>query len=147
MGESIELNAEININDATITYVWEGDNGFYSTDSDVTIYDPGEYSVTVANATGCEATEEFTVSASENTFYHYQLYPNPSNGNYKLVISLAGISDISIRIFNTHGTLIKEEYVAQASSYRFDGYMNQSGIYLVEIETSYGKEIFKLIVN
>ena len=147
LGESIELNAEINVNDATITYVWEGDNGFYSTDSDVTIYDPGEYSVTVANATGCETTDEFTVSAPENEFYNYQLFPNPSNGDYKLVISLAGISDISIRIYNSHGALIKEEFKNQVSSYKLDGYLNQSGLYLVEIETRYGKEIFKLIVN
>ena len=147
LGSFVELNAEINVNDPTITYVWEGDNGFYSTDSDVTIYDPGEYSVTVANAAGCAVNEKFTVSSPENEFYNYQLYPNPSNGNYNLIISLAGISDISIRIFNTHGALIKEEYVFQKSSYRLDGYLNQSGLYLVEIETSYGKEIFKLIVN
>lgn len=147
LGESIELNAGTNINDPTATFIWESDNGFYSTDRDVTIYDPGEYSVTVTNATGCETNDEFTVSAPENGFYNYQLYPNPSNGNYKLIISLAGISDITIRIFSTHGALIKEEYVAQTSSYRLDGYLDQSGLYLVEIETSYGKEIFKLIVN
>ncbi|MCK5169053.1 MAG: T9SS type A sorting domain-containing protein, partial [Bacteroidales bacterium] len=142
LGESIELNAGTNINDPTATFIWESDNGFYSTDRDVTIYDPGEYSVTVTNATGCETNDEFTVSAPENGFYNYQLYPNPSNGNYKLIISLAGISDITIRIFSTHGALIKEEYVAQTSSYRLDGYLDQSRLYLVEIETSYGKEIF-----
>lgn len=147
LGEYIELSPGIDLDDPTINFVWENDNGFYSTDRNVTIYDTGNYSVTVSNATGCEATEEFTVSAPENEFYNYKLYPNPSNGNYNLIISLAGISDISIRIFNSQGALIKEEYATQVSSYKLDGHLNQSGLYLIEIETDYGKEIFKLIVN
>lgn len=147
LGEYIELSPEINLSDPTINFVWEGDNGFYSTDRNVTIYDPGSYNVTASNATGCEASEEFTVSAPANEFYNYQLYPNPSNGNYNLLISLAGISDISIKIFNSHGILLREEFVSQKSSYMLNGYLNQSGLYLVEIETTYGKETFKLIIN
>ncbi|NOQ25415.1 MAG: T9SS type A sorting domain-containing protein [Bacteroidales bacterium] len=147
LGESIELNAGLNIKDPTAAYVWESDNGFYSTDSKVTIYDPGEYTLTITNSSGCEANDVLTVTAPENTFYQYDLYPNPSNGDYKLKISLADISNISIRIFNSYGILIREEHVAQASSYKLDGYLNQSGLYLVEIETRYGKETFKLIVN
>ncbi len=147
LGEYIELSPELILDDPTINFVWEGENGFYSTDRNVTIYDPGSYHVTVSNATGCNVTEEFTVSAPENEFYDYKLYPNPSDGNYNLIISLAGISDISIRIFNSYGALIKEEYATQVSSYKLDGYLNQSGLYLIEIDTGYGKETFKLIVN
>lgn len=146
LGKWIDINIESAINDPNASYLWQSDNGFYSTTSKVRIYDPGKYMISVTNSSGCEAHGAFTVFTPEKIFYNYQLYPNPSNGDYKLTIALAAKSDITIRIFNTQGILISEKRISQASRYSTDGFL-ESGIYFIEIDTKFGKEVFKLIVN
>ena len=147
MGESLVLDAGKYISEREATFEWESDNGFYSTSDEIMVTQPGEYTITITNKSGCVATETLLVKALDNIFYHYQVYPNPSNGDYKLDISLAGQSPVKVRIFSTQGAFISEETSDGASSYTFRGCLDNSGLYFVEIETSFGTEIFKLIVN
>lgn len=147
LGESLMLDAGENLPESDVTYRWESDNGFFSTSDVVTVTEAGEYTLTVTNSLGCMASETLSVKAPEGMFYHFQLYPNPSSGEYKLDVSLAERSPVTVRIYSSQGTLMGSESKEGAANYTFSGYLNSSGLYLVEIETSFGKEIFKLIVN
>ncbi len=147
MGESLDLDAGKYISEREATFEWQSDNGFFSTDDEVVLTQPGEYTLTITNKSGCKATETINIEAYGDKFYKYSVYPNPSRGDYKLDIALAQESSVSVRVYNSMGALLSEESSEGAASYVFRNYLNKAGIYFIEIETSYGKETFKLIVN
>jgi len=147
MGESIELDAGKFISESEATFEWRSDNGFYSTDDEVLIIQPGEYTLTITNKSGCVVVETLTVNVNGNKFYNYKLSPNPTRGDYILDIALAEESPVTVKVYNSMGTLLSEESGKGAANYVFRNYLNKAGIYFVVIETSFGKETFKLIVN
>ncbi len=147
MGESLDLDAGKYISEREATFEWQSDNGFFSTNDEVVLTKPGEYTLTITNKSGCKATETINIEAYGDKFYNYSVYPNPSRGDYKLDIALALESPVSVRVYNSMGALLSEESSEGAASYVFRNYLNKAGIYFIEIETSYGKETFKLIVN
>ncbi len=147
MGESLGLNASKYISGREATFKWKSENGFYSTDVEIYVTQPGEYTLTITNKSGCVATETLSVKAENDIFYNYSMYPNPSRGDYKLDISLAEPSDVTVRIYASQGAMISEERGEGAAGYTFRGHLDKTGLYLVDIETSFGKETFKLIVN
>jgi len=147
LGENLKLDAGEYVFDREAEYLWENTEGVYSTNHEVIISTPDEYTVTVTNKEGCVANEKIAVNSPGGSLYKYHMYPNPSRGNYKLDISLAEISDITVRVFNSNGSVISEETRNGAANYLFRGYINKPGLYLVEIETSFGRDTFKLIVD
>jgi hypothetical protein len=60
---------------------------------------------------------------------------------------LAEESPVLVKVYNTQGALLSEESATGASNYVFRNYINKVGIYFIVIETGYGKETFKLIIN
>jgi hypothetical protein len=147
MGESIKLDAGKYVSKREASFEWRSDNGFYSTDDEVLLTQPGEYILKITNKMGCVVTETLTVNAFEDKFYNYKVYPNPSTGDYKLEIALAEESPVLVKVYNTQGALLSEESATGASNYVFRNYINKVGIYFIVIETGYGKETFKLIIN
>ncbi len=147
MGDYLNLDGGMNVSKLGTSFVWESDNGFYSTNSEVAINQPGEYKLTLINEKGCQATETIQVNPLNNILFNYKLYPNPSKGNYSLDIALAETSAIKVSIYNMHGAIVSRETRSGAAQYSFRGYLEESGLYFVEVETSFGKETFKLVVN
>ena len=147
MGSQLTLNGALNVDATETSFIWESDNGFYSTNDVVDIIQPGEYTLTLINDNGCQATQSIQVNPLNNILYNYKLYPNPSNGEYALDIALSDNSFIQVSIFNMQGRMISKENRDGSSNYSFKGYIENSGLYFIEIQTSFGKETFKLIVN
>ena len=77
----------------------------------------------------------------------YEVITNPSRGNYSLDIALAETSSIKVSIYNMHGAIVSRETRSGAAQYSFRGYLEESGLYFIEVETSFGKETFKLVVS
>lgn len=48
------------------TYVWSGPNNFVSTQGIVSVGDAGKYLLTVTNSNGCQATDDLTLTISNN---------------------------------------------------------------------------------
>jgi hypothetical protein len=147
IGESLGLDAGRYVSEREASFEWQSENGFYSTSDEISVTQPGEYTVTITDKNGCIATETIAIKAKNDIFYNYRMYPNPSIGDYRLDISLAAPSDIKIKIYNTQGALINEESVEELANYIFRGFISKPGVYLVEIETGFGKETFKLMIE
>jgi len=147
MGEHLKLDGGMNVSELQTSFVWESDNGFFSTSSKVSISQPGEYTLTLINENGCQATEAIHINPLNNILFNYKLYPNPSRGDYSLDIALAETSSITVSIYNMQGAMVSRETRSGAAQYSFRGYIEESGLYFVEVETSFGKETFKLVVS
>jgi len=77
---------------------------------------------------------------------YYQLYPNPSSGQYRIEASFPSETFIYVRVYTTHGSLVNEFKREGSSHYVFDNYISTQGSYMIEIETFYGIKEFKLTV-
>ncbi|WP_109299156.1 T9SS type A sorting domain-containing protein [Aquimarina sp. AU474] len=128
---------------------------------------PGEYEITVTTFRGlCSATQtkkvivvekEFDENEEENeedesitSSIEYKVYPNPSNGIFKVDVSLAKPSPINVKIFNmVNNNLIDSRSDQGKDSYMFDYDMSSlnSGIYFILLETRSGSQVRKLIME
>lgn len=57
------IDATVSGGTGPLSYFWTGPNGFTSINSDITGLAPGEYSLTVHDANGCNRTANFTLTA------------------------------------------------------------------------------------
>jgi hypothetical protein len=147
MGDHLALNGGKNVSESGTSFLWESDNGFFSTSNEVSIIQPGTYTLTLVNEYGCQVSETIEVNPFNNILFNYRLYPNPTGGDYSLEIALAEASSIIVNIYNMQGALIVRETRNGAANYFFKGFLEKAGLYFVEVETSYGKETFKLVVK
>ena len=91
-----------------------------------------------------ETFDSTTLSDSlEESSSNFRLYPNPVSGNVVNIIS-NNIDVFEVDVFSLSGKLI-------ISNISNDGQINisnlKSGVYLINIESSYGNTTKKLIVN
>ncbi len=149
--------AELNGNDGSIdlsvtggtapyTYNWTGPNGFTSTDEDPTNLEGGTYNVTITDDNGCVFTFEVIVDSfvgiNENTLAKFNVYPNPSNGNFTIQSSENG----SVNIVNTNG---KTVYTTVVSNGKTTLQLSQlaHGVYTIQLTTNAGFQVKKLMIQ
>jgi hypothetical protein len=79
----------------------------------------------------------------------WQVYPNPSRGLFSLVYQLSATENVSARLFDTKGSLVKE------ISSRATGFLQKltidisannyaTGVYLLRIMAGEKEQVFKL---
>jgi PKD repeat protein len=102
-----------------ITYTWlTGDGNTVNSNGTGAAYNysaPGKYCVTMiaSNAAGCECsttkcvtmTTDITDAASMNNAV--SVYPNPNSGLFNVSLSADINSDMTVKVFNTLGELVK----------------------------------------
>ncbi len=147
MGDQLVLDGGTNVSMSETSFIWEDVNGLLSTDSEISIVQPGTYTLTLENKEGCQVAETIKVNALNDILFNYKLYPNPTAGNYTLNIALAEQLPVKVSIYNMQGALINKETRDGAAIYSLNAYLEKAGLYFVVIETSYGKETFKLVVK
>jgi len=87
-GQSLTLNASVN---NALAYQWStGANS-----PGITVTQPGEYSVSVTRASGCESVETVLVKSASNTSAptatpNWQLFPNPAQDMLNIVVEHNG---------------------------------------------------------
>ncbi len=149
--------AELNGNDGSIdlsatggtapfTYDWTGPNGFTSTDEDPANLEGGTYNVTITDDNGCTFTLEVIVDSfvgiDENALAQFNVYPNPSNGDFTIKSSKNG----SVNIVNTNG---KTVYTTVISNGKTTLQLSQlaQGVYTIQLTTNAGFQVKKLMIQ
>ncbi len=74
------------------------------------------------------------------------LYPSPSNGSFKIDVKLPESGFVSINIYNAEGKNIQQVYIDNKQNISEDIFLENPGLYYIEIRHNYGLEYLKTIV-
>ncbi|PKP01125.1 MAG: hypothetical protein CVU11_16135, partial [Bacteroidetes bacterium HGW-Bacteroidetes-6] len=128
-------------------YLWNDS----STGQTLQVSIPGWYSVTVTNEYGCTATDSVYVDINTGTDEQmrpgYVIYPNPVGETLFLKISSAKQEAFKIELISAEGQILDSRHIECNSVVTaiFDFSKIQPGVYFLQIKTSNGFEIFKII--
>jgi hypothetical protein len=144
-GQEISLDATASIPDSVpVTYLWESNFGFTSTEGKVTITESGVYKVTVTNKNGCTFSDEVTITGA--IVKRFTVFPTiATDGNYTIGISLKEPGSVDIRIYDLKGNVYQEASGQNNAEYYFTGQIRHAGMYTVVLHTSQGVETRRLI--
>lgn len=146
-GGSAHFDAGTQISDPNATYQWTSDNGFSSSSANITVYEPGTYTVTVNTPDGC--TKKDTVKVTRKRENGIVLYPNPVPKGQLFTIRI--ISDIKenvdIKIYDASGRLVKTIQDNGKDYYEIKDSLLVEGAYVIVVKTTSELKVFKLIVT
>ncbi|MCX2739500.1 T9SS type A sorting domain-containing protein [Pontibacter anaerobius] len=143
----IFLDATASIPDSIpVTYKWESNYGFSSTEGRVRITEPGAYTVTVTNQHGCTFSDEVIVSGHEAE--NFKVFPNfISSGNtFQIGVSLKEKASVSVKVYDLKGNLHYKVGGENRTEYHFRIPTRSRGMYMVVLETPNGIKSEKIIV-
>jgi hypothetical protein len=77
------------------------------------------------------------------------LYPNPTvDGHFTIAMQFEQKTDATVTIYALNGSVIQQKKLTQIGNYIYDDFIKASaGMYLVTVESSYGKKTFKVILK
>lgn len=123
---------------------------------------PGSYDVQLRSFRGdcyLDFMKSIIVEKSENIpdigdaelpfIQDFVIYPNPSLGNFKVDITLADASEISLKLFSmaSQGLIDQRSEPAGLSFYLDYGFTLASGSYVLLLETAKGSQIRKVLIE
>jgi len=142
--------ASATVNGGTPPYTYNWNNG--GNTQTITGLIAGTYLVTVTDANGCTNNgsidvQQFTGTIDIPTLNTFDLYPNPSNGQFTLDLGFDTNEDAEIIIFNTIGQRVwSKNVVGEQFTLPIDLTQQSSGIYFVEIATSNGRAVKRVLI-
>jgi hypothetical protein len=131
----------------TYSYVWRRDGGVVSgavnSSLPVNVDWFGEYDVTVTDQNGCSRTSnKVTIADSADNLVF--IYPNPSTGIFQVRYYTSTTTEFSLNVYDSKGGRVwsrKYPVTARYEQMLVDLGRNASGVYLVEIKGSNGKQL------
>jgi hypothetical protein len=97
----------------------------------------------VTNTVENEIVEKMTGTISVQVKNALSVYPNPSTGNYQL--SLHEMEIKNIRVYDLIGNVLLQLLDLDSEDAEIDLSKHNDGVYFVEVETTQGKAVQKLI--
>src|SRR5690606_12539118 len=142
----------------------EGGEKVYSDKEGLIVYfeQPGSYDINLRSYQGScyqdytkkiiveEATAlAYTGGSNSHFINEFIVYPNPTDGEFKVKVSLAEEADISIKIISlTTSSVMHNRSENSAKEYLLDYNLDLvPGLYIMLLETPQGKDIRKIIFN
>ncbi len=151
LGESVEWT------------VPEGVEKVFSDKEGLIVYfeEPGSYDINLRSYQGncyqdytkkiiVEEAADLSYAVSDPGFINeFIVYPNPTDGEFKVKVSLAEAADISIKIISlTTSSVMHSRTGKSTNEYLLDYNLDLvPGMYIMLLETPHGKEIRKMIFN
>jgi len=107
----------------------------------------GQYSVTVTNSNGCEATSSVysltDLSLNEKALSSLEYYPNPNNGNFIIVgntIEVLSLTDATGRVLNYNQNQV-------SNGIRIEVEPVKPGVYFLEVENNSQRFVARIIIE
>lgn len=140
----------VSINNANnFTYLWSP--GGQQT-KNIFNLNPGEYSLVITNANGCDTTLTFNVGNTvgietlsiENTFMN--VYPNPASSEFNVEYNVLGNQKGQLMLIDVFGKTIRSEEVSGSGSVRVNVLDLENGIYFMKLSANNDSLIEKIIL-
>lgn len=111
------------------------------------------YTVTITDANGCTLIE--TVTVDQNTavtdiehLEAFELYPNPSDGQFTILVEFETSETATLAIYNVLGQeIFSKEISGQSVSTPVEMKEQASGIYFAELSTEEGRAVVRFVKN
>ncbi|MEO5643060.1 MAG: choice-of-anchor J domain-containing protein [Bacteroidia bacterium] len=130
------------------TYLWS--NGDITMTADSLL--PGVYTVIVTDAAGCSSSNSVTVTFATATLTLGQsgsvgLFPNPSEGNVTVFVTLPVATDVTIEVINSLGQLVFASTQLNYSGGQLPLVIETAGLYTVKISTADALRTIPVLIN
>lgn len=148
-GESLYIEARQVCFDP-VSYQWSNQNGLYSEASGIEVSEEGLYTLRLISSDGRMVEGQTYVSYLGEDYAIdalYDVYPNPSKGNFYVSVRLPEASEITMRIHSVSGSLLKECKTQGKSRYIFEEQLQTQGYYFIHIQSRFGEKTLKLVVT
>jgi Fibronectin type III domain/Receptor L domain len=149
------LAIDSSVEELDLEFLWDFGNGDSSMDRDP-IYkyaQSGDYTISLfVSSSECEdivIKKDITIldcRLSGNITGFGTLYPSPNSGSFKIDVKLPESGFISMNIYNAEGNKIQQVYIDNKQNVSEDIFIENPGIYYIEIRHNYGVEYLKTIV-
>ena len=138
----VTVNGNLLTSSPALSYQWffNGTMITGATNQTLTINQFGAYTVRVSDANGCSSYSlpygYVGLPTINSNFSHLNIYPNPTNGNFNLELSVNTLQHLSISIYNLSGQLVYSQTKTINSgkfSSAFDLSSFAKGIYTIKL--------------
>jgi hypothetical protein len=151
-GNPIVLDASEGLTAETVDYQWYYEGNFIDNNPKILVDQPGNYELRLLNKQGCNTSKIIVVSSDgmDATAANVMiLYPNPTvDGHFTIAMQFEQKTDATVTIYALNGSVIQQKKLTQIGNYIYDDFIKASaGMYLVTVESSYGKKTFKVILK
>jgi hypothetical protein len=142
------IDASLHIPDSLqVTYTWESNYGFRSTEPKVRITESGIYKVTLTTPQGCTFTDQIIISGTAAGRFSVQPTLVPAHGRFTVNVSLKQLAAVQVKVYDLKGKLHGQMQGEGQSEYRLTGSAPDPGLYLIVLQTPTGLETRKLLVH
>ncbi len=143
--QRLQLDASTNM-PAGITYLWSGPNGFLSNHPKVAIAQHGSYTL-MTSKNGCSYVQKIEVRRPpKNAFTNLQLFPNPSQGEFTIKLSLDKPAKVTMDVYTEDGKLIAVRQMEGFANYTFSHEIAYSGLYNLVFRSGLSVQTKKLVI-
>ena len=141
--ETIGLDGAINISVSggvpPYSFSWTGPSGFTSPSEDISGLASGLYSVTITDANGCTTTLTDVLVASfvgleTEGIVRFSIYPNPSNGIFKVKLNDNQADFVSVSIYDISGKLVYIKEQVNTNNFDVDISEKANATYLLKVQ-------------
>ena len=147
-GETLVLDASVGMPEVNYSYSWTAPDGSIVNHEEITIYQPGNYLLSVTDDNNCNSTLEINVKQiGRSNFKNVELFPNPAGGWFVVRVSLERRMDVNVIISDISGNILKQTLLQNDQYYWYNDIIQQSGTYLIIMVSGSEKKTLKLIVQ
>lgn len=144
-GRSLQLDAVADISDG-LTWQWKGPDNFESLGSQVTISNPGLYTLRCSK-NGCVNEQDVLVKASPaNVLCEVTVYPNPSASAFNARVTMDKPAPVTLSVYAPDGKLIYTRKGNDRANYLFTGELKASGVYELVFTSGLSKTNRRLVI-
>jgi hypothetical protein len=151
-GNPIVLDASDGLIADNYDYKWYYEGNFIDNNPKILVDQPGNYELRLLNKQGCNTSKKIVINsdgvdaAGANFMI---LYPNPTvDGHFTIAMQFKQKTNAIVTVYALNGSVIQQNKLAHIDNYIYDDFIKASaGMYLVTVESAYGKKTFKVIVK
>jgi glycosidase len=145
------LNVALTFTKAGTWFDYFGNESFSISDVNQTrLMAPGEFHIytTTQQEAPPSGLIDFIVTGVKESNISFSIYPNPTSGkSFTIQLDEPQKSDINIRIFDLYGRVLKDTKLQTVSNKLEYEHNLSSGLYLIELNSSYGRNVKKIIIE